>query len=555
MEDSHNYSFFQEKYDNDNGNQTSTRSSSLHFRQQMAAFIAMTKIYFKENSQGRWMFFGLIVLMLLNSAVRILFSYLARDFWTALGDQDADEFYRILRNYIFALLFLAPVNVFYRFQRQRLAVKWREWMTTRMLQLYYTNRVYYTLERLSSSTSDKNLDNPDQRIAEDVRAFTTFSLSLFLTLAVSLIDLSCFSVILYTIEPPLFLSIIAFAAVGTLATVVIGKQLFRLNFDRLQKEADFRYSLVRIRENAESIAFFRGEKIEGAEVQQRFSRVIGNSYDLIGTQRNLDFFTTLYNYVTWILPVLVIAPQYFQGNVELGVIQQASSAFGHVLDDLSVIINEFESLSEFSASIDRLHQFVQAIRDADPECDETMPLMRMPAAHAEKDGILKISAAEKLKELEALPEISGTGRTSINLSEWSPLSDGRADQVMTSRSLALSIRNLHLTTPDQQERSLIRSLDLDLRWGERLLITGSSGVGKSSLLRAVAGLWTSGSGFIQRAHSSDVYFLPQKPCEYILCYRLLGLPYDDIQKRALSHISNSLNRLSAGFVKGSAIVS
>lgn len=487
------------------------------FRHQWRAFVALSVPYFKESFEGRCLFLGLVILMLLSSSVRVAFSYLARDFWSALGDKDADQFYTIMTQFLVALLFLAPINVFYRFQRQLLAIKWRTWMTERILHLYfYSNRVYYTLER----TIDQNsfVDNPDQRLAEDVRSFTQYSLSLFLTVAISLIDLGAFSVILFSIEPNLFYSIIGFATLGTAITFLIGRHLVQLNFERLHKEADFRFSLVRLRENAESIAFFRGEMTEGREVSKRFSSVVANAYNLIGTQRNLDFFTTSYNYLTWILPVVVIAPQYMAGNVELGVVQQAAAAFGHVLDDLSLIINEFEGLSEFSASIGRLHQFVRAVQDADPDRDSSSPLLGCPPSddHGRgsgngnglrtQDGLLKTgtNAAKGTVQLDGktspLSSDDGTEMAeTINLSS-----------VDSTSPYALSIRNLQLKTPDCH-RTLIQSLNLELKWGQRLLIIGQSGIGKSSLLRAIAGLWTSGSGMIERLNASDVYFLPQRP--------------------------------------------
>jgi ABC-type uncharacterized transport system fused permease/ATPase subunit len=497
-------------------NEPATPKTTL--RQQWKTFLALSIPYFRESPEGRCLFLGLILLMLLDSTVRVAFSYLARDFWSALGDKDVDKFYLIMKEFLVALLFLAPVNVFYRFQRQRLAIKWRKWMTNRILHLYFynSNQVYYSLERTTNvSITSEVVDNPDQRISEDVRSFTQYSLSLFLTLAVSLIDLSAFSVILYTIEPQLFFSIIGFATTGTVATVLVGRQLVQLNFERLQKEADFRFSLVRLRENAESIAFFRGESTEGKEISKRFTRVISNAYDIIGTQRNLEFFTASYNYLTWVLPVIVIAPQYIAGNVELGVVQQAAAAFGHVLDDLSLIINEFEGLSQFSASIGRLHQFVRAVQDADPDRDESSPLLGQPPGddygngkgRFAKDGIFKSSNTDedglkhdKTSPLSASNVPKFTGDNQIQLS---PVNSN-------SHPFALAIRNLRLETPDHH-RTLIHSLSLELKWGQRLLIIGSSGIGKSSLLRAIAGLWSSGSGVIERASSDEVYFLPQRP--------------------------------------------
>jgi ABC-type uncharacterized transport system fused permease/ATPase subunit len=276
-----------------------------------------------------------------------------------------------------------------------------------------------------------------------------------------------------------------------------------------------------VRENAESIAFFRGEATEGKEISSRFSRVVANAYEIIGTQRNLEFFTTSYNYLTWILPVVVIAPQYIAGNVELGVVQQAAAAFGHVLDDLSLIINEFEGLSEFSASIGRLHQFVRGIQSADPDRDETSPLLGYASgdtgdstskkkAPGTTEGLFKSARVLQDNKESSISSplslsIASTDDTVIRLNQLATSSSGH-----NHSPYALCIRNLRLETPDRH-RTLIHSLSLELRWNERLLIIGASGIGKSSLLRAIAGLWNCGSGTIERANTSDVYFLPQKP--------------------------------------------
>ena len=515
-------------------------NSSLTFRQQMGLFFEMASPYFRQNSEGRCLFVGLICLMLLDSVVRVVFSYLARDFWTALNDKDADEFYRTIRNFCIALLLLAPINVLYKFQQNRLAIRWRTWMTNHLLSLYFYNhhQIYYKLEQqqqqqkhqeenqqhshhqMASSVSAIPVDNPDQRIAEDVRSFTEYSLSFFLTVTVSVIDMAAFSIVLYFIEPTLFLSIIGFAAIGTFVTVLIGRRLVKMNFERLQYEADFRLSLVRIRSNAESIAFFRGEQSEGKDVQKRFKSVIANAYDIIGTQRDLGFFTTSYNYLTWILPVVVVAPQYMAGAVELGVIQQSTAAFGHILEDLSLIINNFETLTAFTASIGRLHQFLRAIQMADPDRDEQSPLLGLGSHYKSEtmngDGLYRTSSKtlpQPVEEIMVNPLASATGNTKscIHLLEH-PSSRSTEMSRTTIPEYVLSIHDLRLDTPIQvHHRTLIPSLNLKVKWGERLLIHGESGIGKSSLLRAIAGLWTSGSGTIERANDDDVYFLPQRP--------------------------------------------
>jgi len=277
---------------------------------QVSAFVEMSLPYFKESNAGRWLLVGMIGMLFLNSGVSVLFSYLGRDFWTALSSKDPEKFTEMLIKYVAALAVGAPVSAYYRFQREKLAIEWREWMTDRTFQLYTSNRVYYALER------GRDIDNPDQRIAEDVRSFTTFSLELIITILTSIIDLFSFSAILFSIQPQLFWVIIIYAAFGTLSSAFLGRKLVTLNFDRLFREADFRYSLVRMRENAESIAFYSGEDIEGKEVSKRLNKAIETRRDINVAQRNLDFFTTAYRYLIQVLPISVVAPQYFAAKIE-----------------------------------------------------------------------------------------------------------------------------------------------------------------------------------------------------------------------------------------------
>jgi putative ATP-binding cassette transporter len=263
---------------------------SLRLREQFHNFHVMAMPYFRENRNGRNLLAAIVILTLANSAVRVFFSYLARDFWSALQEKDANTFYNIMFKFLGAMILLAPITVAYRYQRQRLAIAWRKWMTGRVLRLYFTNKVYYMLERRCSSSSrdgcipaksstypsanvttsmTNEVDNPDQRISEDIRSFTEFSLTFFLSIITSVIDLVCFSIILFTIMPQLFIAILLFATIGTVLTVVVGKVLIRLNYDALRKEADFRFSLVRVRENSESIAFYAGENVEERETDRR----------------------------------------------------------------------------------------------------------------------------------------------------------------------------------------------------------------------------------------------------------------------------------------------
>lgn len=477
------------KHDNDDG-----KDSLSSLAESFGAFREMSWPYFAESERGKWLFAGMIGMTLLNSGVSVAFSYVSRDFWSALSAKDQEKFAEVLVKFVVALVAGAPVAVFYRFQRERVAVDWRNWMTARVLDLYRSNRVYYNLER--NANVEGGIDNPDQRIAEDVRSFTAFSLSFFLTIVTSVIDLVSFSLILYSIQPQLFIAIVSYAAFGTVCTAALGKPLVTLNSDRLRKEADLRYSLVRVRENAESIAFYGGEELEGREIDTRLDGVVDNKKDIIGAQRNLEFFTTSYQYLIQVLPVAVVAPRFFAGEIELGVVSQTAGAFNHILSDLSVLVNQFEQLSAFSAAVDRLATFTEAVREVDPDRDEDDPLMGGVAKHK------NITVAEEINDNLASVDEDKIGRASptISLTEF--------DVSDSTDNVLLSVRDLSLTTPDGSRR-LVRDLDLVCEEGEHLLIVGNSGAGKSSLLRAVAGLWTAGRGSVTRP--SDAYFLPQRP--------------------------------------------
>jgi ABC-type uncharacterized transport system fused permease/ATPase subunit len=382
----------------------------------------------------------------------------------------------------------------------------------------HQSKVYYALERQSGGgikssyheeatagsdasslqTNKEDVDNPDQRISEDIRSFTEFSLTFFLTLVTSTIDLVAFSFILFSIMPQLFVAIFGFATLGTFATICVGRILIRLNYESLAKEADFRFSLVRVRENAESIAFYAGEAVEERETFRRFAYVIKNMTQINFAQMKLDFVTTGYNYVTWILPIIVVAPEYFAGNVELGVISQASAAFGHILDDLSIVINSFTDVAAFSAGIDRLFSFMRAIQVLNPDRDIGSLLSSSPRDDA---AFLGHHVSRNIEPYKA--------ENTISVKEFDPRRRSGPD-LASSATTILSIQDMRLVTPDMS-RVLIDNLNVSLSQGRNLLIAGPSGAGKSSLLRAIAGLWSSGTGEIVRPSSEYIYFLPQRP--------------------------------------------
>ncbi|PXF41543.1 ABC transporter D family member 2, chloroplastic [Gracilariopsis chorda] len=424
--------------------------------------------YWKAEKQARRDLTSVVALTFLQSGISVLFSFVSRDFWTALNTKNAELFYHQAEVFCAVLLAFTPVIVYYHYFRDKCALRWRDWITNRVLKQYCSNRNFYTLEAV---------DNPDQRIAQDLNSFTTESLALFLTLLVSAIDLVSFSTILFSIYPYLFAVLLVYASTGTYLTAVLGKRLIGLNYNQIVREADLRYGLIRMRENAESIAFFNGEKRENAEITRRLKAAIENMSDVIDLRRQVGFLQTGYKYAVRILPAFLVAPRYFAGAIELGSVTQSMSAFSHILDDLSLVVNRFDSLSQFGAGIDRLAQFVQALEDNIEEEQRTFGTnseKNLTRGRGHRGGIV-------------LNEIPGRNRF-------------------------LSVQNLTLYTPgDDMPRKLIDNLSFTLTPGERLLVCGPSGNGKSSLLRALAGLWTNGSGIITCPDHSELFFLPQKP--------------------------------------------
>ncbi|XP_059661899.1 ABC transporter D family member 2, chloroplastic isoform X2 [Cornus florida] len=408
-----------------------------------------------DKVQARLQLAAVFALTLGTTGISVGFNFLGRDFYNALANKDQEQFTKQLLYYLGAFAGGIPFFVLRDYAREILSLRWRGWMTSYYIDRYLKNQTFYKIQ------SQSIIDNPDQRIVDDLSSFTGTALSFSLTFFNAVIDLISFSNILYGIYPPLFVVLLVYSIGGTAISVFLGKGLVNLNFLQEKKEADFRYGLVRVRENAESIAFYSGEENEMQLLLQRFKSAFENLTQLLISSRNLEFFTNGYRYLIQILPAAVVAPMYFSGKIEFGVINQSVSAFNHILGDFSLVVYQFQAISAFSAVIDRLGEF---------------------------DDILDNSSSKFLSD-----PIEEIHLTYCNV-ESSMYLKANGSMPMDNAQKLLDIENLTLQTPSNA--TLIRNLSLKIYEKDHLLVTGASGSGKTSLLRALAGLWSTGSGKI-----------------------------------------------------------
>ena len=420
-------------------------------------FVNVAKPYWLgEEKRTAWtLLLLLIALMLVETKLAVMLNDEAGEMTSALAARNGDRFWTSVRACLLVLAFAIPVYAFYYYMRDRFANQWRRWLTGRFLDGYLNGRKYYRLR------GDSEIDNPDQRISEDINTFTGRSIHFLLIFLGSIMQLVAFSAVLWSISRVLVGVLAVYALAGTVVALYIyGNPLIQLNFRQLRREADFRFSLMRLRENAESIAFYRGEAQERAHIDGKFEQVIQNFGQLIRKQCSLNLFQRTFSQLTLVLPFVILAQGVLSGELEVGRAVQAAGAFTAVLAAVGLIVDNFESLSRFVAGIDRLQALSRLML---PE-----PQAQAPAAESTQPRI----------------------------------------QMRPGAQLALESLTLH---PPQSDRVLIKDLNLSLKPGDALLITGESGCGKSSLLRAIAGLWNTGSGVIHHPPQENFFFLPQQP--------------------------------------------
>ena len=420
-------------------------------------------------SEDRWAARGLLLAVVLLTLgmvyLTVLLNQWNNTFYGALQDKDLVAF----RGQLFRVTWLIGIfillSVYQAYLNQMLEIRWRRWLNDRYLRAWLADGAYYRMQLIARET-----DNPDQRIAEDVHLLAAHTLGLFTGGLRAIVTLVTFVAILWGLSGTLTVPVggfsiiipgsmvwvaVLYAAVGTWLTDWLGRPLVRLNVDRQRYEADYRFSLVRFRENTEGVALYGGEADEFRGFRKRFEHVVGNWWGIMRRQKRMAYFTSGYGLGAWIVPSIVAAPRYFRGELGLGGLMQTTQAFQQVQDALSFFIQSYKEIAAWSAVVERLAGFERALEHV---------------RHRSTDG--------------------GVHRAQ-------------------GRPTHLSVEGLDLDLPDGQP--LMANINFSLLRGESVLLGGASGSGKSTLVRAIAGIWPFGRGEILLPQGARVLFLPQRP--------------------------------------------
>ena len=422
------------------------------------------------NSEDKWAGRGLLAAVIAIELALVgndvLLNQWRNRFYNALQDHNWDGFVRELIVFCVLATVLTVLSIYQLYLNQWLQIRWRRWMTDKYLGEWLHDASHYRMQLQGDAA-----DNPDQRISDDIKMFVSQTLGLGIGLLSSIVTLASFVVILWGLSEaaPLHLfgsdvsfpgylvwGALVYAIFGTALTQWIGSPLVRLDYDQQRLEADFRFNLVRVRENSEQIALLKGDRAEHEQLSTRFSRVVSNWYGIMSRTKRLTAFTQSYSQAAVVFPVILSAPAYFANKIQLGTVMQILEAFGKVQDALSFFISVYRTMAEWRAVVARLDGFERSIAEADRIATDPGAVKAAPAA-----------------------------------------------------SEAIALQQLLVKLPNGVP--LVSATGLVLRPGERTLVTGPSGAGKSTLFRAVAGIWPFGSGSIIIPEQASLMMLPQKP--------------------------------------------
>jgi len=413
-------------------------------------------INFKRSRYGSraiMFFVALILLLITTNTLNILNSYVGRDFMSALADHNQPAFIKYSLRYLMVFAALTVAAVIYRYCEESLGLIWREFMTTELLDLYLQPPTYYRMnDELIRQTG---VDHPDQRIADDVKTFAVTTLSFILMVTNGLFTVVAFSGVLWMISPWLFGAALGYALLGSVFTIILGGQLVNLNYGQLDKEAEFRSSLIQLRERAESVALLHQEERVKPRLLGLFDHLVVNYRRIVEVNRNLAFFTTGYFYLIQVIPIFLVAPMIIEGRVQFGVVTQSAMAFGMLVGAFSLIVTQFQSLSNFSAVIQRLMTLWYV-----------MELAYSPSA------------------------------TSFD--------------VVENKGDSIEFEKLTLQS-ESDKRILVKNLNLILPYGKNVLISSTDETARDALFKATAGIYNAGSGLIRRPPLDEILFLPDRP--------------------------------------------